>query len=339
MARRKSAGVGGVPFDSTIGNNGLCSAEIPLYTNDMSTGSLKLHVTDLRDGAIEGKLLAEFRPQSSSPGGTAMDAEFSLGGETDLVVNGIQCRGGPGTLCIVRVSTRNFRSYGMFQLILEKKVNTPSESHFRLMVKPKRVRDIKAPGFSALGLPLRRFLDTAGMLAPKPEDRDLLGRQGKGLYDALGPLRKACLLNIFTKASHVTAGRCFRFIRSALVIRQDRCFCSVASGMPEALRRSDRFKSAKQALHKPLSGFQLEDSFKSKDDYANLQVTFMRHKQSGDLAADVDIDESSGIEHGFEVIRNTITKGRTNPYLIRELMLLFDPVEKVLDPGYGFLFG
>jgi hypothetical protein len=64
----------------------------------------------------------------------------------------------------------------------------------------------------------------------------------------------------------------------------------------------------------------------------------MRHKQTGLLSADVDLDESSGIEHGFEVIRNAITDGRTNPYLIRELMLLSDPVEKVLDPGYRFVF-
>ena len=94
----------------------------------------------------------------------------------------------------VRLTNRNFRSYGMFQIILEKKVNTPSESHIRLMVKPKRVRDIKAPSFSALGSPLRSFLDIARMRAPKSEDNDLLGLQGKGLYDALGPLRKACLL-------------------------------------------------------------------------------------------------------------------------------------------------
>ena len=109
--------------------------------------------------------------------------------------------------------------------------------------------------------------------------------------------------------------------------------------MPEALRKSDRFKSAPKALHKPLNGFQLEDSFKSRDDHANLQVTFMRHKQSGELAADVDIDESSGVQHGLEVIRNAVTQGRTNPCLIRELMLLFDPVERVLDPGYRFVFG
>ena len=63
----------------------------------------------------------------------------------------------------------------------------------------------------------------------------------------------------------------------------------------------------------------------------------MRHARTGKLAADVDIDEASGIEHGFEVIRNKF-RGRTNPYLIRELMLLCDPVEKSLNPGYRFTF-
>ncbi len=64
----------------------------------------------------------------------------------------------------------------------------------------------------------------------------------------------------------------------------------------------------------------------------------MRHTVTGALAADVDIDEMSGIEHGFEVIRNEITGTQTNPYLIRELMLLSEPVEGVLDPGYRFIF-
>jgi hypothetical protein len=31
-------------------------------------------------------------------------------------------------------------------------------------------------------------------------------------------------------------------------------------------------------------------------------------------------------------------QGRTNPNLIRELLLLADPAERVLDPGYRFSF-
>jgi hypothetical protein len=64
----------------------------------------------------------------------------------------------------------------------------------------------------------------------------------------------------------------------------------------------------------------------------------MRHRQSGVLAADLDIDESSGIEHGFEVVRNAVFHGRTNPYVVREFLIVSDPIEKTLDPGYDFVF-
>ena len=43
-------------------------------------------------------------------------------------------------------------------------------------------------------------------------------------------------------------------------------------------------------------------SFKSRDAHANIELTFMVENATGRLAADIDIDESSGIEHGLEVI-------------------------------------
>jgi hypothetical protein len=305
----------------------------------MPTGALRMHITDLLDAPVEGQLDIGFEPHESSPGGRAAEVSFSLSVETDFIVEELQCRGGPGSQYIVRIDSRNFRSYAFFQMIFEEKINTPSEPNFRLMVNPKRVKEIKAPAFPSLDISLRDFLNAADMRTVKPEDGDLLNLEGATLYDALGPLRKACLLNIFTKAAHASSDSCFRFLRSPLVLRQDRCFCLVDPDMPQLLRESERFKSAPNTLHDPLSGFRLEDSFKSKDAHANLQVTFMRHGRSGELAADVDLDESSGIEHGFEVIRNATTGGRTNPYVIREFMLLFDPVEKVLNPGYRFVFG
>ena len=80
------------------------------------------------------------------------------------------------------------------------------------------------------------------------------------------------------------------------------------------------------------------ESFKSRDAHANLQVTLMREKGTGALAADIDIDESAGIEHGFEVIRNATFHSRTNPFLVHEFLLSADPVGKSLDPGYQFRF-
>ena len=56
------------------------------------------------------------------------------------------------------------------------------------------------------------------------------------------------------------------------------------------------------------------------------------------FAADVDIDEAAGIEHGVEVIRNKLFNNRTSPYLIREFLLAANPGERTLDPGYDFVF-
>jgi hypothetical protein len=77
---------------------------------------------------------------------------------------------------------------------------------------------------------------------------------------------------------------------------------------------------------------------KSRDAHANIQITFMEHATTGELAADIDIDETSGIRHGFEVIRNALFNHRTNPYLIREFLIAADPITRRLNPGYSFVF-
>ena len=245
---------------------------------------------------------------------------------------------GFGTTFTVAVTTRNFRRYAFNQLIRENRVTTANESPLRLVVKPKAVRDILAPSFSRLAPRQRTFLRNAAMLALEKPDRDLLGLSGAQLYGALGPLRKAFLLNVFAKARHASSAGCGRFMRTLLVLRQDRCFCMVDDAMPGFLNDSDRFITAPGALHKPLPRFQMVDtSYKSTDSHANLQVAFMQHQDTGELAADIDIDEASGFRHGFEVIRNAVTKGKTNPCLVRDLLLLRDPVGE-LDPHYRFVF-
>lgn len=267
-----------------------------------------------------------------------MDVSIEKPAETEFIITNLECRGGPGTLYTVRIETDRYRPYAFFQMILEGKVATSSDNQIRLVVNPRRVKDIAAPGFEGLDSKLRAWLNSAEMQEVEPGDRDLVGRKGAELYAQLGPLRKASLLNIFRKAGHASADKCFRFLQTPRVLRQDRCFCTVDSEMQRCLEKSERFRSVPEELHRPLAGFQLENSFKSRDPHANLQVTFMRHTKTGELAADVDIDEAAGIEHGFEVIRNSVKKSRTNPYLVRELLLLVDPVEKVLDPGYRFIF-
>jgi hypothetical protein len=69
-----------------------------------------------------------------------------------------------------------------------------------------------------------------------------------------------------------------------------------------AFNLSTTFKSAGNSLHTPPAGFSMRRSFKSRDAHANIELMFMVENATGRLAADIDIDESSGIEHGLEVI-------------------------------------
>ena len=86
-----------------------------------------------------------------------------------------------------------------------------------LALRPRNgaaVTDIVAPDFDHLPATLQTFLDTAQMaIGPKPhedEDHGLIGLVGEPLYLAMGPLRTACLLNLFAKARHVSSARCWK---------------------------------------------------------------------------------------------------------------------------------
>lgn len=237
----------------------------------------------------------------------------------------------------VMASAPHQRVYSYFQLIVEDTVNSSSDD-VEFWVNPGHVSDIDAPAFDGLPEKVRQILNAAQMKLDKPEDRDLLGLSGAALYEELGPLKKACLLNIAKKTSHETTDNCLAGIQDLLVCRQDRFFAFVSSDLEKLVNDSPRFKSAGNGLHPPLAGFSRRPSFKSRDAHANIQLTFMVHDATGRMAADIDIDESSGIEHGMEVIHNALFRKRTNPYLIREFLLSADPLNHSLDPGYSFIF-
>lgn len=303
----------------------------------MAKGSLTIEVTDARAGALSGKLHIELTPHAQAIGGDAMEVSFDIRGHTRFEISNISCHDGPGTLYAFRLTADGYKTYSFFQLMKPRARNLPSEARVRLMADPKKISDIKAAGFHELPATFRRALESAVMVELAAEDRDLVGLNGSALYDAMGPMRKASLLNLVAKGLHNSAERIASFVRSPAILRQDRCFAEVDPSLHEKLSRSDSFKSAPGALHKPPRGFALMDSFKSRDSHANLQVTFMRQIDSDVMWADIDIDEASGFEHGFEVIRNAVVDGRTNPYLVRELLLLALE-HQTIDPGYDFVF-
>jgi hypothetical protein len=303
----------------------------------MAKGSLTIAVTDARGGALSGPLHIALDPHAQSIGGDRMEVSFNVSGHQRFEISNISCHDGPGTLYAFRLKADGYKPYAFFQLIRPGARNLPSEARLRLMANPKKVGGITAPAFADLPATFRRALAAAVMVELAAEDRDLLGLSGAALYEAMGPMRKASLLNLVAKGMHGSSDRIASFVRAPAILRQDRCFAEVDPALHDQLARSDRYKSAPGKLHTPPRGFELANSFKSRDAHANLQVTFMRQIGSDVMWADIDIDEASGFDHGFEVIRNAIVDGRTNPYLVRELLLLaFD--HQPIDPGYDFVF-
>lgn len=283
----------------------------------MPSGTLTLEVSDLTGAPVAG-LWVQFSPKG--PGGERAEVEAGQAATTAITVSGIACLGGAGTLYQVTAGAPRFRPYSFFQRMIAGGKNTPSDGRVLLVTDVKKVKGITAPAFGALPAAVRNIVG------------------GAPRYDAFSPMQKACLLNVAAKARHGTADRCLRHVGRLLKVEQDRCFCEVAASMPSFLQRSDMFRTVNGSLHTPLPGYVREESYKSRDAHANLQVTLMRKRNADEWAADIDIDEAAGIEHGFEVIRNKVTGGKTNPYQIRELLLLADWQERTLDPGYRFVF-
>ena len=307
----------------------------------MPKGNLVVQLSDMTGALVKGKVEVDLRRVDGANGAGGENMEVSVNGPVGkFTITGILCQTGPGTMYEVRFSTDHYRRYAFFQSIRENRDNVASDD-VEFWVKPGDVEDITAPAFADLPAAVRTMCDQATMIKEKPEDGELTGLSGRTLYQQMGPLRKACLLNIAAKAAdEKTAGNCLPTFRGLLISRQDRLFARVTPGLVELVQNGVMFKSAPSTLHEPPQGFEMSvhGSFKSKDAHANLQVTFMTEVATGGLVADIDIDESSGIEHGFEVIRNAVFKKRTNPYLIREFLNAADFTGHSLSPDYQFTF-
>jgi hypothetical protein len=307
----------------------------------MAKGNLVLELSDIAGALVRGRVDVDLRRVEGQTGVGGENMEVSVNGPVGtLTITGIPCLSGPGTMYVVRAETPHYRTYAFFQLIQENRDNTASDD-VEFWVKPGDVDDIQAPAFASLPATVQAMCDQAAMIKDRPEDDELVGLSGRALYQTMGPLRKACLLNIAKKASDSrTAGNCLPTFGGLLISRQDRLFAHVAPGLVDLVQQGTMFKSAPSTLHTPPAGFAMSPhgSFKSKDPHANLQVTFMTEIATGTLVADIDIDESSGIEHGFEVIHNAVFKKRTNPYLVREFLNAADFEGHSLSPDYQFTF-
>jgi hypothetical protein len=208
-------------------------------------------------------------------------------------------------------------------------IRPSGDTHLRIVfpIDPRKVRDLHAPDYDDLATDLKRILDRSSNLLA------FTGKVGRELYEGLDPLRKAGVLNIAAKAgATILPGgtTVLHHIEQLTEVRGDRFFAVVTKELREETRNSvlaGMFMGVSGSLHHPPVGYEPAGSFKSDDQYGNLQLTFF--VKGDEWVADIDIDDANGLQHVFQVIRNSI-HGPTHPYDIREILL----THQQIDAGY-----
>lgn len=141
-----------------------------------------------------------------------------------------------------------------------------------------------------------------------------------------GLARMASILNIEAKLratalKHGKAVDYVQVIKNLDCCERDRIKAEVAAEMPAQVRGLKTFNELNEDLNElNHKGFPV--SFKEKVAFASLQFSFAKRSQAGLLSADIDIDLLTDIGHFGEVIKNKITKMKTDPFTVYNL--LFD---------------
>jgi hypothetical protein len=222
-------------------------------------------------------------------------------------------------------------SYQPFSQFIDVTSNPASRLDVVCAVDPNKVTRLDLPAFADLRDDGKRTLNASDTML------GFEGRTGEALFGALDPIRQAGFLNIIAKTSETVFanGRSVAsYLQKLLELRGDRFFVTVPHELREETKNSvgdGLFEDASALLHHVHEGFTKAGSFKTRDRYGNLQLTFS--VRGDDWRADVDIDDAGGFEHTFQVIRNTLTGSPTHPYNIHQLLLQ----HQKLDPRYDLV--
>jgi hypothetical protein len=151
---------------------------------------------------------------------------------------------------------------------------------------------------------------------------------GEAAYTQMTDLQRAGLLNLFAKMSNFgfdETRSVWSHVDRVYRVRPDRIFVDVQTSLRDLVKgavAARRFREVSGSLHKAPPGFVPAGSFKSDDQFGNLQLSFFV-SEAPPLAFKVDavIDDAAGLGHVFQVLRNWVTDGATHPYDIHEILV------------------
>lgn len=284
----------------------------------MADPVLKLHLLDIFDEPIQEAALVTFRNQSLAE---VLNAR-SVAGKS-MSVRGL--RGRPNGLYRVEADPAAYLASSRF---IEVGASGTTEAEMHFAIDPRRVKKVDFPAFGKLSVDARKLLDSSKNVS------GFEGKSGSKLYGGLDDLRRAGFLNIISKCG-VTSLPNGRPVLSHLEelrdLRGDRFFCVVPQQLRDDVKNATQaglFDEVNGSLHHPPDGFEPAGSFKTPDQYGNLQLTFFA--SADEWVADIDIDDANGLAHVFQVLRNELTGRPTHPFDIHQILMR----HQSLDTGY-----
>lgn len=218
---------------------------------------------------------------------------------------------------ILFIDAEKHRSHSVFPI-----KPAPNGSPVNIMLIPNNpVPDFSAFAYNELKIRSPHFHKA---LSDHISEADFLGL---AKADAkFGSARMCATLNIEAKlrATALKRGQAVEYIRAIKTLEAlepDRIKADVAEDMPSNVRGLKTFTKLNEDFNElNHKGFPI--SFKEKVAFCSLQLSFARRSENGVLAADIDIDLLTDIGHFGEVVKNKITKMKTDPFTV--YVLLFD---------------
>ena len=289
---------------------------------DDRQGQLRLSLVDVFDANIGGRAGVRLRHQVLS------DSQVFNNLDASKRIKITNLFGAPQGLYRIEVDPQAYLPTSQF---VNLKASDITDLKITFAIDPNKVTSVNFPEFATLPA------DTQTLLVNSDNILSFEGKSGEVLYDALDDSRRANVLNLTTKcaATPLSNGKTvLPSIQKIQEIRGDRFFAVVPKELREETKNSaldGLFTDAPEVLHTPPQGFSHAGSFKTKDKFGNLQLTYFMN--GDDCVADIDIDPASGLEHLFQVIEHSITGNETHPYAVHEVLIEYQK----LDPGYRFV--
>lgn len=200
---------------------------------------------------------------------------------------------------------------------------------FVLPVNRERVSAVEFPGFDTLARDLKQVLERSKI-------EELEEMSGESLYASLDDIRKAGLLNLYARmrATVFQDGKnAFSYVDSLRHLRQD----SLLAVARTSLRKETQgavsyrlFHTTPATLHIPPAGYSPLGSFKTLENYGNLQLTFFGKPRGRVMMMDARIDDAQGIQHVFQAVDHNSSLGQSHPYDIHEILVEYQKI----DPGF-----